>query len=144
MDPHVSTALPRIDVTQAQIRLVADRFYARVRKDPVLAPIFHTTIGQDATIWEAHIDKITHFWRNALLREPVYSGNPMLVHSGISAIRPEHFALWLGLFDAVLTETLPPDTTALWSRTAHRIGRGLSLGLASARARQDGVPDLRL
>lgn len=133
-----------IDVTTAQIRLVADRFYARVRADPTLAPIFHATIGQDASVWEAHIAKITLFWRNALLREPVYSGNPMLVHSGISAIEPEHFAIWLGIFDSVLTDTLSPETAAQWSRTAHRIARGLSLGITSARARISGVPDLRI
>ncbi len=140
----MTTALPRIEVTQAQIKLVADRFYARVRADPQLAPIFHETLGHNAEIWDAHIAKITRFWRNALLREPVYSGNPMLAHSGISTIRPEHFAIWLGIFDQVLNEILPADTAAIWSRTAHRIGRGLSLGLASTRARMDGVPDLRM
>lgn len=133
-----------MDVSEAQIRQVADRFYARVRADPDLAPIFHETIGTNAAIWDAHITKITCFWRNALLREPVYSGNPMLVHSGISAIEPEHFTIWLGIFDQVLDETLPPKTAARWSHIAHRIGRGLSLGLASTRARMDGIPDLRL
>lgn len=140
----MTTALPRIDLIEAQIRQVADHFYVRVRADPQLSPVFHETIGYDAEIWDAHVGKITRFWRNALLRESVYSGNPMLAHSGISAIQPEHFAIWLGIFDQVLTEVLPPDTAAMWSRTAHRIGRGLSLGLASTRARMDGIPDLRI
>lgn len=140
----MTTTLPRIDVTEAQIRLVADRFYARVRADPTLAPIFHHTIGTDAAIWDAHIAKITRFWRNALLREPVYSGNPMLVHSGISAIKPEHFAIWLSIFDQVLDAELPPKAAAQWSHMAHRIGRGLSLGLTASRARTDGIPDLTL
>lgn len=140
----MTTTLQRFDVTEAQIRAVADRFYARVRADAQLAPIFHTTIGHDAAVWEAHVTKITRFWRNALLRDPVYDGNPMLAHAGISAIQPAHFAIWLGIFDEVLEDVLPPDTAARWSHTAHRIGRGLSLGLASARARQGGVPDLHL
>lgn len=140
----MTTALPRIDVTQAQIAQVADRFYARVRADPTLSPIFHETIGYDAAIWEAHIAKITRFWRNALLREPVYDGNPMLAHSGISAIKPEHFTIWLGIFDQVLDEVLPAEDAVRWSHIAHRIGRGLSLGLETTRARMDGIPDLRI
>lgn len=136
----MTTALPRIDVTEAQIRQVADRFYVRVRADPQLAPIFHETIGYDADIWEAHIAKITRFWRNALLREPVYSGNPMLVHSGISAIQPKHFAIWLGIFDQVLVEVLPADTATMWSRTAHRIAGGLSMGMEAARHRATYSP----
>ncbi len=131
----MTNALPRIDLTEAQIRLVADRFYARVRMDPHLSPIFHATIGHDTAIWEDHIARITRFWRNALLREPVYSGNPMLVHSGIAAIQPEHFAIWLAVFDDVLAESLPSGTAAMWSRTAHRIGRGLSMGIETARRR---------
>ncbi|WP_341863049.1 group III truncated hemoglobin [Gymnodinialimonas sp. 57CJ19] len=136
--------LARVDVTEAQIRLVLDRFYARVRENPDLAPIFHHTVGTDPQVWEAHIAKIARFWRNALLRDPVYDGNPMLAHAGVAAIQPEHFAIWLGIFDDVLTEVLPPDVAARWSLVAHRIGRGLSLGLRAARARQSDIPDLRL
>ncbi|WP_257893714.1 hypothetical protein [Gymnodinialimonas phycosphaerae] len=68
----------------------------------------------------------------------------MHAHSAISAITPEHFAIWLGIFDQVLLDVLPPDTAAAWSRTAHRIWRGLSLGLAATRVRMGGVPDLHL
>ncbi|WP_257893713.1 hypothetical protein [Gymnodinialimonas phycosphaerae] len=46
----MTTALPRIDVTDAQIRAVADQFYVRVRADPDLSPIFHDTIGHDAAV----------------------------------------------------------------------------------------------
>lgn len=140
----MTTGLTRIDVTEAQISQVVARFYTRVRAHPVLGPIFNGTIGTQADIWDAHEAKITRFWRNALLREPVYSGNPMLAHAGISAIKPEHFAIWLGLFDQVLMEILPANTALMWSHIAHRIGRGLSLGLETTRARAGGVPDLRL
>jgi len=138
----MTTALPKIDISEAQIKQVVTQFYARVRVHPVLGPIFNDRISTEPAWWAVHEAKIARFWRNALLRQPVYDGNPMLVHAGVSAIEPGHFAIWLGLFDAVLQETLPEPQAESWSRLAHRIGRGLSMGLATARARQTGVPDL--
>ena len=134
--------LPRIKVSEAQIDAVVAAFYAKVRGDAVLGPIFFESLTRAPDIWQAHEAKIGRFWRNALLREPVYDGNPMLVHAGISAIEPAHFNIWLGLFDEVLSETLPRGAAQSWSRLAHRVGRGLSMGLSLARARAGGVPDL--
>ena len=134
--------LPRIKVSEAQIDAVVAAFYAKVRGDAVLGPIFFESLTRDGAIWRAHEDKIARFWRNALLRQPVYAGNPMLVHSGISAVKPAHFAIWLQLFDDVLAELLPGAIASSWSRLAHRIGRGLSMGLKQSRARAGSVPDL--
>jgi hemoglobin len=136
------TPLARIDISPAQIHAVTARFYARLRQDPTLGPVFHAAIGREEARWEAHVAKISRFWRNALLREPVYDGNPMQVHAANGAVRPEHFALWLAHFDATLAEVLPPELAAPWSRLAHRIGRGLSLGLEAARQRRGDAPSL--
>ena len=134
----------RADLDEDQIDAVVRRFYARVRADPVIGPIFLDSLGTRADVWEAHEAKIARFWQNALLRRPVYAGNPMMVHAGISDLHRDHFAHWLSLFDAVLFEVLPPGTAQSWSRLAHRIGQGLSMGLEPARARASaGVPDLR-
>jgi len=142
--PKITKPLPRIEITEDQIDAVVRRFYARIRLHPQLGPIFNDSISTDPALWQTHEAKIGRFWRNALLRQPVYSGNPMLVHAGISDVQPEHFAVWLGVFDTVLTETLPTAAAASWSRLAHRVGRGLSLGLETARNRASGVPDLSL
>jgi len=45
------------------------------------------------------------------------------------------------LFDTVLEQELPYQLAREWSPLAHRIGRGLSYGLASESAKV-GVPDL--
>jgi hemoglobin len=68
----------------------------------------------------------------------------MLVHTGISALKPHHFAIWLGIFDQTLTQTLSVKDAQDWSLLAHRIGRGLRLGVDAARKRPDGPPNLRL
>ncbi|SNS00849.1 group III truncated hemoglobin [Antarctobacter heliothermus] len=119
---------PRIPVTVAQIETVVARFYARVRVDPVLGPVFAAHVKD----WPPHEAKIVRFWRNALLLERCYNGNPMQVHAAAGNVKSDHFAVWLSLFDGVLHEELPPMLAASWSALAHRIGRGLSYGLPSS------------
>ena len=135
---------PRVDITQHEIAQVVAAFYGRVRQHPVLGPIFFSILSRDASIWRAHEEKITEFWCNAILDKSSYSGNPMLVHSGISALKPQHFAIWLDLFDQTLTHVLVEKAAQDWSQLAHRIGRGLRLGVEVSRKRADAPPDLRL
>lgn len=116
---------PRFPVTASQIERVIARFYAAIRNDPQLGPIFAAHV----TDWPTHEAKIVRFWRNAILLERSYDGNPMQVHMKVGHLTPDHFAHWLGLFDVVLTAELPPDTAASWSALAHRIGRGLLFGV---------------
>ena len=128
------TLPPRIAVSEAQIDAVVTRFYARVRADATLGPVFAAHI----TDWPTHEEKIGRFWRNALLLQQVYDGNPMQVHAQAGNVRTAHFPVWLALFDQVLTAELPPLLARGWSARAHRIGRGLSYGLPQQQA--DDVP----
>ena len=67
----------------------------------------------------------------------------MMVHAGISAITPQHFDIWLGLFEQTLFEVLEQRTAQLWSELARRIGRGLKFGIDQAWQRAGQPPDLR-
>lgn len=117
--------LARFDITGAEIDRVVGAFYARVRVDPDLGPVFAAHV----TDWPAHEEKIGRFWRNAILSERLYDGNPMAVHRAAGNVRPAMFQTWLGLFDRTLTDELRPDQARAWSDLAHRIGRGLRMGL---------------
>ena len=132
--------LEQFDITRDQIQRVVTRFYAQVRRDPVLGPVFGAHIAPDG--WPAHEEKIARFWANAILRERCYDGNPMQVHEAASDVHAEHFPVWLGLFDTVLAEELPDITARRWSALAHRIGRGFQVGL-KMRAPPGAVPNLR-
>lgn len=90
------------------------------------------------TDWPAHEAKIARFWRNAILLERSYDGNPMQAHRAAGNVKGPMFEVWLGLFDSVLRRTLPAQTAAAWSDLAHRIGRGLRMGLAD----EPGPPSL--
>ncbi len=131
--------LARFPITPADIDRVVAAFYAAVRGHPVLAPIFAAHISD----WPAHEAKIARFWRNAILFEGDYDGNPMAVHKAAGNVRPGMFDGWLALFDATLARELPAETAAQWSALAHRIGRGLRYGLVDAAKTASGIPVLR-
>lgn len=128
--------LARFDITEDQIGRTVAAFYAAVRRDAVLGPVFAAHVAD----WPAHEAKIARFWRKAILFQPVYDGNPMRAHMQAGDVEPRHFPIWLALFDATLRAHLPEATAAAWSALAHRIGRGLRLGIETA---GDGPPMLR-
>lgn len=134
---------PRFPITASQINEVVARFYARVRQHEVLSPVFFASIPDEAALWEHHEEKIARFWRNAILYERSYSGNPQHIHSMRPMIKPEHFAIWLGVFDEVLAEVLPAETAASWSALAHRIGAALRMGVVANRQKEGAPPRLR-
>ncbi|MGR3703754.1 MAG: group III truncated hemoglobin [Paracoccaceae bacterium] len=121
------TALPpRFTITRPQIEGVVAEFYDLIRRHPGLGPVFAAHV----TDWPAHEAKIVRFWANAILFERAYDGNPQRVHVEAGDVRAGQFEVWLALFDAVLHRQLSPDTAAAWSALAHRIGRGLRMGVA--------------
>ncbi|WP_333816406.1 group III truncated hemoglobin [Tabrizicola sp.] len=128
---------PRFDISPDQIARVVATFYAAVRQHPGLGPVFAAHV----TDWPAHEEKIARFWRNAILHERVYDGNPLAAHRDAGNVRPPMFEVWLGLFDSVLKLELPAEAAAQWSALAHRIGAGLRYGLLDND--RPGPPSLR-
>ncbi|MBE2274876.1 MAG: group III truncated hemoglobin [Rhodobacteraceae bacterium] len=126
---------PRFPIAPAEIDRVMADFYARIRGHDVLGPVFARHVAD----WPAHEAKIAAFWRNAILFERSYDGNPMAIHRAAGDVMPAMFPAWLALFDDTLARNLAPETAAAWSELAHRIGRSLSLGLQMG----DGPPGLR-
>ncbi|PTX02248.1 group III truncated hemoglobin [Pararhodobacter aggregans] len=128
---------PRFPITPEEIDTVVADFYSFVREHPGLGPVFAAHV----TDWPAHEAKVARFWRNAILFERVYDGNPMQVHQEAGNVRPGMFTPWLGLFDMVLRRNLPPETAEAWSALAHRIGAGLRSGLVEPS--KGVIPNLR-
>ena len=129
---------PRFAITAAEIDAVVAAFYDAIRHHPGLGPVFAAHV----TDWPAHEAKIARFWRNAILFERSYDGNPFAVHRDAGNVRPGMFEVWLGLFESVLKRNLAAEQAAAWSELAHRIGRGLRAGVVE-RTEKDGVPILR-
>jgi len=107
---------------------VVHAFYADVRQDDLLAPIFATKIK--GAEWETHMNHIASFWSSIFLKSKEFSGNPMRKHLEVEGITPEHFNRWLSLFHATSERVLAPEKAGLINNMASRIGQSLQMGLA--------------
>jgi hemoglobin len=121
----MTDADPVDPIDEAMIASLVHAFYGRVRADSVLGPIFAGVIGAD---WERHLAKMCDFWSSVMLRTGRYQGRPMQAHAGVAALRPEHFAHWLGLFRATTREVCPPRAAARFIDRAEKIAESLRLG----------------
>ena len=134
---------PRFAITPEQIATQMRAFYAGIRAHPVLGPVFMERIGNSAEAWNAHEAKIARFWRNAILHERSYDGRPQQVHMATKTVMPEHFPIWLDLFEETARRVLPAEVATPWAALARRIGAGMQMGVAQARAPEGSVPELR-
>lgn len=91
---------------------MVDSFYARVRADELLGPIFEGII-QDR--WPTHLDKMYRFWQTVLLSEHTYNGSPFAPHA-VMPVGKEHFERWVGLFRKNIDELFegPKAEEAKW------------------------------
>jgi hemoglobin len=128
-------------ITEDDIAALTRVFYASVRKDGLLGPVFNGKIGTDDAIWDTHIEKINSFWSGIFLKTGRYKGNPMSKHAPLSGITPAHFSRWLELFAAAGEKTLPPVKKAEFSKMAARIAESLQMGLAFHYDGLDDVPN---
>ena len=76
-----------------RLELFLKNFYATVRVDPLIGPIFEEMI-QD---WPAHLHKIAEFWSLQMGGPSEYRGGLMARHIPLS-LKPGHFDAWLGLW----------------------------------------------
>jgi len=121
-------------ITEAMIERLVRGFYAKVRSDPALAPIFDARIQN----WEPHLQQICAFWSSVTLMSGRYHGTPMVKHMPLP-VDACHFDRWLELFEAAAGELCPPQAAAYFVERARRIAASLELGVANANGVMPGV-----
>ena len=84
------------------VRLLIDRFYAKVKKDQLLAPVFQVRIPTEAD-WPEHMEILYQFWDSVLFGISAFRGNPFPKHMGLG-INAAHFDRWIELFHATIDE----------------------------------------
>ena len=112
-------------VDEAMIRRLVHAFYARIRADDVLGPIFAGEISD----WEPHLAKMCDFWSSVVLMTRRYDGRPVPAHVKIPGLDHAHFEHWLALFEATAREVCPPQAAAIFIDRAGRIAQSLRLSL---------------
>ena len=84
-------------VNHKDIVLLVDSFYAKVRTDDLLKPIF------DHVDWSHHLPTMYNFWTSIVLGGQAFHGDPFQKHAHLP-IDSSHFNRWLRLFTRTVDE----------------------------------------
>ena len=118
--------------------LLVNKFYAKVRKNELLGPIFYKSVND----WDAHIQHLTTFWESSLFMtrklEHHYKGNPLEVHVKVdkeneNAITELHFGIWLNLWIATLDESYEGENAENAKRRARKMATFMYMNIFQAR-----------
>lgn len=115
--------------SEKEIEDMVHAFYACVRSDAVLGPVFERHVDD----WDAHLAKLVDFWSSALRGTRRFSGTPMPVHAAMPGLDADLFHRWLALFRE--TTSVQPNR-AMGERAfalAQRIARSLWYGYQISR-----------
>lgn len=104
------------------ISVLVRTFYAKIREDAVLGPIFIANI----TDWESHLELLTDFWETQLFLKRTYHGNPVTAHQEVDdkmnhTITSEHFGLWLNLWFETIDELYTGDVAWIAKNRAQKM-----------------------
>lgn len=114
------------DLTEDDIARVIPAFYARVRDDAEIGPLFNAAIAD----WPHHLERLTAFWSSVMLTTGTYKGSPMAAHLRHRAtIVPGMFDRWLKLWDEVTRDLLDPGPAQTLQAKARTIAESLKLAL---------------
>ena len=84
-------------VGRADVKLLVDGFYDKVRSDPFLKSVF------SHVDWLNHLPVMYDFWSSMLLGDQSYRGNPFQKHLPLN-LTSAHFERWLALFHQTVDE----------------------------------------
>ena len=115
-------------IDEAMIERLVRAFYARIREDEILGPVFASRIKD----WEPHLKRMCDFWSSVVLLTGRYSGQPMRMHAPLP-VDARHFDHWLKLFRETAEATCPRDAAAHFVYRAKKIAESLELGIAGSR-----------
>lgn len=120
MDPSQAAEI------EAALPALLERFYARVRADAELGPVFNDAIED----WDRHLAALADFWSSVMLATGRYKGDPMQAHVRHGdRIRPELFGRWLALWTQTTDEMMSREVAAALQAKAARIAQSLDLAL---------------
>lgn len=113
-------------------------FYAKIRKDAMLGPIFNARIKD----WDPHLEQMVAFWHSVALMTGTYHGRPVPAHVELP-VEWAHFERWLGLFRETAFETCPPAGAEHVIERAERIAQSLHFAVQDHARAAETVPVLR-
>ena len=113
-------------IDEAALERLIPAFYARVRDDAQIGPLFTDAVHD----WPDHLERLVAFWSSVMLTSGRYKGSPMAAHlKHRDAITPAMFDRWLAIWTDTTNELLAPGAAAALQAKAARIAESLQLAL---------------
>ena len=107
------------------ITLLVHGFYADVRKDRLLGPVFEQALHGR---WDAHLQRLVDFWSTVALGTRSFRGDVFGKHMALQGVTPAHFAAWVGLWQQHTSRLFAPEVARDLQVAAHGIARNLFRG----------------
>lgn len=121
-------------ITEDSLHQLVDAFYARVRQDELIGPLFNDVVHD----WPDHLERLHAFWSSVMLTSGRYKGRPLPAHlQHADRITGHSFARWLEIWGETSSELFEPPAAAALQEKAARIAESLHLGIRFARG--DGL-----
>lgn len=86
--------------SEQEVTALVHRFYARVREDELLGPVFGARVHD----WDAHLAQLVDFWSAMLRGTRRFRGAPMPKHMAMDELNADLFERWLQLFRQTTAE----------------------------------------
>lgn len=113
----------------ADIQLLVNSFYERVRKDETIGFLFNDVARVD---WDKHLPVMYQFWQQVIFNEGSYKGNPISAHQRLhdqSPLTKAHFTRWQELFLETVDELFDGAHAALAKQRAASIATVMQIKL---------------
>lgn len=121
--------MKEVYITENNIQRLVDTFYAKVRADKDLGPIFFQAIGDNLEMWKPHMQTMYDFWSSIMLSSGRYKGNPLQKHRELPLFDRALFDQWLDLFRKTAYQIYEEEIANHFVEKSKRIAESLKLGL---------------
>lgn len=103
--------------SEEEVAALVHGFYARVREDDMLGPVFAARVHD----WDTHMAHLVDFWSALLRGTRRFNGSPMGKHMAIDELSQALFERWLRLFRDTTASLGNPEMEKVANEAAARI-----------------------
>ena len=106
---------------RADVELLIQTFYDKVKQDNVIGFIFNDVVKMD---WPKHLPVMYDFWETILLDANKYTANAMEKHFEVNkkiALEEKHFGRWLHHFNTTVDELFAGNVATLAKKRAKSV-----------------------
>jgi hemoglobin len=125
--------------TTADIQLLVNSFYDKVKTDEIIGYIFTDVVKVH---WKKHLPVMYNFWENSLFYTGSYEGNPMELHKHLHHIMPltaVHFNQWTKLFTSTVDELFEGKNANLAKQRAISIATVMQIKILAEQPGADKI-----